>query len=91
MATPPDLNSTSYATLKGSHFKRACFDPFMVGLILTLLPWALPTAIQFNRFAVTGLLGKANKMGLVNYFTRLFRRRRKSIRTNCERFDGLAK
>ena len=25
-----------------------------------IVPWALPTAIQFNRFAVTGFLGKAS-------------------------------
>jgi hypothetical protein len=33
-------------------FHIAMFDPVRVGAHLTLLPWALPTAIQFNRFAV---------------------------------------
>ena len=37
----------------------------------------------------SGVLGQAVRSP--GYFTRLFRRLRKSIRTNCERFEGLAK
>jgi hypothetical protein len=40
-------------TLKGSNFTPLFFDPFRVGAgIAVRFPWALPTAIQFNRFAV---------------------------------------
>ena len=59
MATPPDLVEENSATLKGSDFERATtkarrgteFDPFRVGALLELDPWALPTAIEFVRYA----------------------------------------
>jgi hypothetical protein len=33
-------------------FHPLLFDPFRVGAGLRSFPWALPTAIQFNRLAV---------------------------------------
>jgi hypothetical protein len=51
VATPPD-RIVNDPTLEGSNFNPFFFDPFRVGAGLRRFPWALPTAIQFNRFAV---------------------------------------
>jgi hypothetical protein len=39
-------------------FQGGFFDPFRVGGLFSLVPWALPTAIQFNRFAVISFCAK---------------------------------
>jgi hypothetical protein len=37
---------------------HALFDPFRVGYSLPANPWALPTAIKFDRFAVVNTNGR---------------------------------
>ena len=57
-----------------------------VGLILSAAP-----QLSESFFGVVELFGSANTKRAYPHLTRLFRRRRKSIKTNCERLFGFAK